>query len=236
MFAVITAGTPTEVPELVIKEKKVVRTPFGEPSSPIVIGSIGSQEIAFISRNGVNMEIAPHEVNNRANIWALHEVGGSGVIAMAGAVTLTDDVAVGSIVLPKDIIDYTYGRESTFCGEAGRGLKYVDMTEPFDIGLQQIIISMGYGRGVYLRDDVIAGCVQGPRLPSMAEAQRYLRHGCQIIGMSSMPELPLSRELGLPYVMLCNVVGKLGEASSASFQNYHNNDTFRTMRQMLSDL
>lgn len=236
MFAIVTASTPANVPELEIKEKKVIRTPYGDPSSPIVIGSIGSQEIAFISRNGPNMEIVPHEVNFRANIWALHSIGVSAVIALAGAMAVSDDVEVGSIIMPKDVIDYTYGRPGTFAGTEGRGVVYTDLSEPFDAAMRQVIAAMAHGRGYHMRDDVVAGCIQGPRLPSEAEARRYRRDGCQVVGMASMPEAALCSELSLPYVLLCSVVGRVGDATAPDFRNYHNHDTFRVMRQLLSGL
>lgn len=192
-----------------------VSTPFGEPSGPLSRFSIGANELLFLPRHGPDHGIAPHHVNYRANIHALAAGGVDAVIAVNAVGSLDERVAPGSLVVPDQLIDYTWGRaHSLRDGDAGP-LDHVDFTWPFDEAWRRRLRAAGDAVDVTVHDGGCIGVTQGPRLETAAEIRRLARDGCQLVGMTTMPEAALAREAGLPYACLA-VVANLAAGLEAT--------------------
>jgi len=181
-----------------VAARSPTKTPYGEPSSPVLTVRIGEQGVACIARHGERHALAPHEINYRANLWALHERGVRTCIGVNAVGAIAPGFAPGDLAVPDQLIDYTWGRAATFGGD-GR-VVHVDFTEPFDPALcgrlAAAAADCGYGvrRGTY-------GATQGPRLETAAEIDRLERDGCSMVGMTAMPEAALARELGWAYAI-----------------------------------
>lgn len=202
MLAIIGGSGLTHLANLDVSRRELVRTPYGEPSGPLTLGAIGGRPTIFLARHGYGHTIPPHEVNYRANIWALKEMGATEVIAVASVGGIRDDLKPGDIVVPHQIIDYTSGRRSTFHEGQNCTVTHIDFTDPYDEALRQKIIQAASKAGVLIGDGATYGTTQGPRLETAAEINRMARDGCDLVGMTGMPEAVLARELGLPYAAL----------------------------------
>lgn len=207
MFAVIGGSGLTRLPELTITHRQIIRTPYGDPSCPMVFGHLGQREIVFLARHGSSHTIAPHEINYRANLWALKDVGATSIISVGAVTSLQPHMPPGSLILPNDIIDYTYGRAHTFHEGMGNHVSHVDFSEPYDKALRRLILATASAAKTAIQTEAVYGCMQGPRLPTKAEVRKLAADGADLLGMTGMPEAVLARELGLPYVHLCGVVG-----------------------------
>jgi 5'-deoxy-5'-methylthioadenosine phosphorylase len=179
-------------------------TPYGPASAPPAVVERGAHTVVFLKRHGEPHRIAPHRVNYRANVHCLHAAGVEAVIAIATVGGIRARFVNGAVVVPHQVIDYTHGRESTF-GDASR-LLHVDFTEPFTAAWRVRLCTAAARAGVEVVGDGVYGCVQGPRLETAAEIDRMERDGCDVVGMTLMPEAVLARELDLPYASLCLVV------------------------------
>lgn len=181
------------------------QTIYGSPSGEILQGSLGTAPVLFLARHGrTDRHIPPHKINYRANLQALAECGASAILTVniVGGIT----AGPGSWVIPDQIIDYTSGREHTYSdGTAGR-VDHVDMTLPYDPALSAELVTSAEAIGLPIVSGGTYACTQGPRLETAAEVQRLARDGCDIVGMTAMPEAALARELGIPYAGLCLVV------------------------------
>lgn len=207
-LAVIGGAGLANLRELEITRREMVHTPYGEPSGPLVFGKLAGHELVFLARHGFRQRIPPHQINYRANIWALDHVDASGVIAGASVRGIADECAPGSLVVPDQIIDYTYGREQTFFVEdKRRKAVQVDFADPYDENLRTCLIDAGRRLELKIHDRGTYGATQGPRLETAAEVRRMERDGCDLLGMTAMPEAVLAREIGLPYAA-CTVVGR----------------------------
>jgi len=184
---------------------QMVSTPFGEPSGPLTIGRLQGCEVVFLPRHGYNHRIPPHQVNYRANVWALRELGVSRVLAVAAVGGIHPDMGPGTLVVPDQLIDYTWGRPSTFYEGDLDSVTHVDFTYPYDQSLRRSFLAAGRSIGLHLIDGGTYGATQGPRLETAAEIRRLERDGCDVVGMTGMPEAVLAREAGLEYASL-NVV------------------------------
>ncbi len=182
-----------------------VQTSFGEPSSPLLSVAIADKRLECIARHGVERWIAPHAVNYRANVRALHEAGVGRVIAINLVGAISPDFTPGSIAIPDQLIDYTAGRESSFGEGQDIETRHVDFTLPFDPILSGAIAAAAADCGYSIRRGVY-GVVQGPRLETAAEIDRLERDGCTMVGMTAMPEAVLARELGIDYAVLAVAV------------------------------
>ncbi len=206
----IVGGTGlSEYRELGKVEKKIIPTPFGETSSPVFVGELGAQPIAFLPRHGEQHKLAPHLINYRANLWALKSLGVDRIVAVNAVGGIHSEMAPGHIVVPDQIIDYTYGRAHTFCvGSESEGLEllHVDFTFPYDKQLRKVLVAHARRLNICFTDRGVYGCTQGPRLESAAEVIKFQRDGCDVIGMTGMPEAALARELEIKYVSVCIVV------------------------------
>ena len=205
MIAIIGGSGLTQLANLQITHRQIVRTPYGEPSGPLTFGRIGTHPVAFLARHGYGHTLAPHEINYRANLWALHAKGVRRVIAVCtvGAIT---EVPAGSIVLPDQIIDYTWGRPSTYFEGAEQPVTHIDFTHPFAESTRQMALAAAKDAGVPMIDGGTYAAVQGPRLETKAEIDRFERDGATLVGMTGMPEASLARELQIEYAMLSVVV------------------------------
>jgi 5'-methylthioadenosine phosphorylase len=217
-LAVIGGSGLSKLASLEITERKVVRTPYGEPSGALTFGAIRGQPVVFLARHGYGHTIAPHEVNYRANLWALKEENVSGVVSVASVGGIRRDVAPGALLVPDQIIDYTWGRRSTFFEGAGAPVTHIDFTEPYTRSLRRRILAAARACGESVLDGGTYAATQGPRLESAAEINRLERDGADIVGMTGMPEAALARELGLEYAAIAvsaNYAAGRGESEHA---------------------
>lgn len=206
MLAIIGGSGLTQLACLEIDRREVVRTPFGEPSGTLTYGHIGPQPVVFLARHGHSHTIPPHRVNYRANIWALvRAAGADSIISVASVGGLRADLHPGALVVPHQIIDYTWGRPATFFDGGEAPVVHVDFTEPYDRHLRERLLCAGEAAGLPLAGAAVYAATQGPRLESAAEINRLERDGAHIVGMTGMPEAVLARELKTPYAAICAV-------------------------------
>jgi 5'-deoxy-5'-methylthioadenosine phosphorylase len=217
MLAIVGGSGLTSFAEIEIERREVIRTPFGEPSAPLTFGRLGDEHIVFLPRHGYGHTIPPHYINYRANIWALHHIGVRGVIAVAAVGGIRADMLPGAIVLPDQVIDYTWGRASTYFDSRDMPVTHIDFTLPFDGALRARLLAAARVAGETLIDGACYACTQGPRLETAAEINRLAGDGADIVGMTLMPEAALARELAMPYVALAVVANyAAGRGTSAT--------------------
>lgn len=205
--AIIGGSGLTALKNLEITRREVMRTPYGEPSAPLVYGELAGQEVVFLPRHGAGHTIPPHGVNYRANIWALKQTGVVRVIAVNAVGGITPDYLNSErLVFPDQIIDYTYDRQHTFFGNDLQQVTHIDFTEPYCSELRKLLIEAAKLATLPHVDHGTYGATQGPRFESAAEVRRMERDGADIVGMTGMPEAGLARELGLCYASVAVVV------------------------------
>jgi len=168
-------------------------TPYGEASGPVRVGRLGGRRIAFLARHGEQHSLPPHRINYRANLWLLNELGIRRVLAVNAVGGITEEWGPQVLGLPDQLIDYTWGRVGTFCEEPGSEVLHVDMTEPYSRALREALRRAATDAGVALVDAGCYGATQGPRLETRAEIARMRRDGCDLVGMTGMPEAALAR-------------------------------------------
>ena len=196
----------TSLKALQIKRREVVHTPFGEPSGPYSHGSFDGLDVVFLPRHGAGHTIPPHIVNYRANIWGLKELGVSKVIGMAAVGGITSKMKPGTICVPNQVIDYTYSRKQTFYDEQFEPVTHIDFTDPYCEEVRQALLAAGNACGIPVYEQGTYGATQGPRLESAAEIDKMERDGCDIVGMTGMPETALAKEIGLCYACCAVIV------------------------------
>ena len=229
MIGIIGGTGLTQFDNLEIIRRQIVRTPYGDASQPLIFGDLGGVEVVFLARHGGGHKIPPHAINYRANIWALQSVGVESLLAVATVGGINNLLSPGDIVLPHQIIDYTYGRENSYHDGIERPVMHIDFTQPYTASLRELCKKAAANIQQPLHDGGIYACVQGPRLETAAEINRHERDGATIIGMTGMPEAALARELGLAYAALCPVANHAaGRGESAE------NISYETMLQQLS--
>jgi 5'-methylthioinosine phosphorylase len=218
MLAVIGGSGLSQLASLEVTERKAVRTPYGEPSGALTFGRIRGKALVFLARHGYGHTVAPHEVNYRANVWALREAGVEGIVSVASVGGIRRDIAPGALLVPDQIVDYTWGRRSTYFEGAGAPVTHVDFTEPYTEALRARILAAARACGEPMLDGGTYAATQGPRLESAAEIDRLERDGADIVGMTGMPEAALARELALPYAAIAvsaNYAAGRGESEHA---------------------
>lgn len=188
-----------------LQQTDEINTPYGKPSSAITRGRINGREVVFIARHGSDHSIAPHQINYRANLWALKHSGVEVVIATATVGGIDKECRPGAILVPDQILDYTYSRQHTFSPLNG-DLFHIDFTQPYCGSLRSLIIQSAAELGVGIVHPATYAATQGPRFESAAEVTRLERDGAHIVGMTGMPETSLAREIGLCYAALALVV------------------------------
>lgn len=180
-------------------------TRFGLPSGPVRLGTLAGHRVAFLARHGEGHGVPPHRINYRANLAALQLAGASRVLALNTVGGITPRYAPGALGCPDQLIDYTWGRISTICEEPGSEVLHVDFGEPYTPSLRRSILAAAQHAGIEVVDGGCYGATQGPRLETKAEIARLRRDGCDLVGMTGMPEAALARELGLDYACLAIV-------------------------------
>lgn len=205
MLAIIGGSGLTQLTNLTVKKRHAVRTPYGEPSGPLTIGEIAGRELVFLARHGYGHTIPPHQVNYRANIWALHAQGVNEVLSVASVGGIRADMQPGVLAVPDQIIDYTHGRAATFYTLEDRGVNHVDFTWPYSRELRARCLAAARAAGVAVIDGGVYAATQGPRLETVAEINRLERDGAAMVGMTAMPEAILAREIGLAYAAIAVV-------------------------------
>ena len=222
MIAVIGGSGLTQLANLETTRREIVRTPYGDPSGPVTFGRIGSTDTVFLARHGYGHTLAPHEVNYRANLWALHHLGVTRVIAVATVGGIAPALGAGTLALPDQIIDYTWGRPSTYFEGSEQPVTHIDFTFPFDEETRQMLAAAARDAGVPVVEGGTYAAVQGPRLETKAEIDRLDGDGATMVGMTLMPEAALARELKLRYAAITVVVnpaaGRGASAKSISVQ------------------
>ena len=205
MLAIIGGSGLTKLANLEVTQRKVSRTPYGEPSGPLTFGRIQDCDLIFLARHGYGHTIAPHEVNYRANLWALKDAGADRIVSVASVGSIRKDLKPGSLVIPDQIVDYTWGRRSTFFEGSGSPVNHIDFTEPFSTVLRKVLLKAAADCKEKVFDGGVYAATQGPRLETAAEINRLERDGADIVGMTGMPEAALAREISLEYATIAVV-------------------------------
>ena len=186
-------------------ESHLPETRYGFPSGPVRVGTLGGRRVAFLARHGEGHSVAPHRINYRANLVALRMVGAGRILALNTVGGITDRYGPRVLGCPDQLIDYTWGRISTLGEEEGSDVQHVDFGDPYTAGLRAQVLAAAQRAGVEVVDGGCYGATQGPRLETRAEIARMRRDGCDLVGMTGMPEAGLARELGLDYACLAIV-------------------------------
>ena len=192
----------TRLQALTVERHEVISTPYGEPSAPLTFGRFDGTRVVFLPRHGSTHSIPPHRVNYRANLWTMREVGIERVIGMAAVGGITPPMAPGVLAVPDQVIDYTWGRDHTLFDADLDSVTHIDFTDPYCEDLRAQILAAARGVDIAVHDGGTYGATQGPRLESRAEIARMERDGCDVVGMTGMPEAALARELGICYACL----------------------------------
>ena len=205
-YAIIGGTGLTQLEGLTIRDAMFIDTPYGAPSAEILLGEYAGREVFFLARHGHPHRIPPHEVNYRANLWALRHAGANTILAINAVGGITDNLKTGCFCIPDQVIDYTSGRQHTLYEGGLEHVTHVDFTYPYDEALRKRLIAAVAACGYSCNNHGVYGCTQGPRLETIAEVKRMERDGCDVVGMTGMPETALARELGLSYACLALVV------------------------------
>lgn len=206
MLGIIGGTGLTQLANLEITHRQVARTPYGEPSGALMFGRICGEAVVFLARHGYGHTIPPHAVNYRANLWALKDAGVDRVVSVATVGGIHKDLLPGTLVIPNQIVDYTWGRDTTFNVDYSKPVTHLDFTWPYCADLRAALLDAAQAAGITLRDGGVYGAVQGPRLETAAEIDRMERDGCDMVGMTGMPEAYLAREIELCYAAVGVVV------------------------------
>ncbi len=186
-------------------ESHLPQTRYGFASGPVRVGTLAGRRVAFLARHGEGHSVPPHKVNYRANLVALQMVGAKRVLALNTVGGITDLYGPRVLGCPDQLIDYTWGRISSLSEEEGTEVLHVDFGDPYTASLRAEILAAAQRAKVAMVDGGCYGATQGPRLETRAEIARMKRDGCDLVGMTGMPEAGLARELGLDYACLAIV-------------------------------
>ena len=206
MLGILGGSGLSELANMQVTRRRAVRTPYGKPSGALVFGTLRGRKVVFLPRHGPADTIPPHEVNYRANIWALHAQKVTDVVSVASVGGIRADLGPGTLVIPDQIIDYTHGRSSTFFTRGRGPVTHIDFTRPYCEALRQRLLEAARAAGETLVAEGTYGATQGPRLETAAEIGRLERDGAHLVGMTGMPEAALAREIGLCYAAIAIVV------------------------------
>lgn len=206
MLALIGGTGLNQLEAFELLETRPVDTPYGQPAAKLRIGRLAGRELVFLPRHGDGHHIPPHAINYRANIAALKQIGVTHCIGVAAVGGISARMAPAELVLPDDIIDYTWGRDHSFSLTAEDDLHHLEFAPPYDAALRTALTDSAARAGVTLHSPAVHGVTQGPRLETAAEIRRLARDGCDIVGMTGMPEAALAAEAGIAYACLAVVV------------------------------
>ena len=204
-LAVIGGSGLYQFPGLEDVARRALETPYGPASGDVVLGDFAGRRLAFLARHGEGHTVPPHRVNYRANLWALHALGARRVIGINAVGGIRADMGPRTLVVPDQLIDYTHGRLTSFCDVEGAQVRHIDFSEPYTASLRRALLDAAAKEGVAVIDGGCYGATQGPRLETRAEIARMKRDGCDLVGMTGMPEAALARELEVEYACLALV-------------------------------
>ena len=204
MFAVLGGSGFNSWSELKDIRRERITTPYGMPSDALTMGNVAGVPCVFLARHGDGHVIPPHQINYRANIWALRECGVSWILSVATVGGITKGFSPGVLAIPHQLIDYTWGRRQTFFDD-GEAVSHVDFTEPYSPKRREQILRAAQRVEEPVLYQAIYAVTQGPRLETAAEIDKLERDGANIVGMTAMPEAVLARELGLEYAAITAV-------------------------------
>ncbi len=210
MTLAIIGGTGlTQIDQLTITGEQSLDTPYGAPSAPFVFGELDGKQLVFLARHGNPHRIPPHKINYRANIWGLKQLGVTEIIAVAAVGGITEAMGPAQIAIPDQIIDYSYGREHTFFADDLEHVTHIDFSFPYAENLRNRLIAAAQQINLSISTSGTYACTQGPRLETAAEIKRLKNDGCDLVGMTGMPEAALAKELDLAYANI-SVVANWG--------------------------
>lgn len=215
VYAIIGGTGLTQLDGLTIRQSLAVNTPYGAPSGDIHLGEYAGREVMFLARHGHPHRFPPHKVNYRANTWALKQAGAEAILAVNAVGGIHPDMGTGHFCVPHDLVDYTSGRDHTFFADDLEHVTHIDFSFPYSAPLRARLIAALAAEGCAHSDFGVYACTQGPRLETVAEIARLERDGCDIVGMTGMPEAVLARELELEYACLALVVNPAAGKSAA---------------------
>jgi len=212
-------------------ETLVFDTPYGAPSAPVRVVETEPLRLIFLPRHGNPHRFPPHCVNYRANMWALREAGADHVLAVSAVGGISRSYAPGTLVAPDQLVDYSWGREHTYCDSENVPLVHVDFSHPYEGPLRKALLHSAANSSIKVIDGGCIGIFQGPRLESAAEVERARRDGCDMAGMTSLPEAGLARELELDYAGIA-VISNWG--AGVSDELISEDDIAETLREPMS--
>ncbi len=224
-LAIIGGTGLSQFSDLTIIKRDKLTTPYGSPSADFINGELNQKEVIFLARHGNPHTIAPHKINYRANIWGLKQLGVEQIIAVAAVGGITEEMAPAHIAIPDQIIDYSHDRKHTFFEDENYPVTHIDFTYPYSQKLRAALISAAAKANINISPIGTYGCTQGPRLETAAEIKRMERDGCDVVGMTGMPEAALAKELGMDYaaisVIANSAAGKTaGEITMAEIEQH----------------
>jgi 5'-methylthioinosine phosphorylase len=233
MIGVIGGTGFDQLPGAQVHRRHNVTSKYGPTSDVILEVEIDEKALLFLPRHASNHHIAPHLINYRANIWALHKVGVERIISVNAVGGIHPSFATGDLVLPHQLIDYTFGREFTFFDGLAGPLDHIDFSEPYSEDLRSRLLQASHVSDRNTHNFGVYACTQGPRLETAAEVQRLKRDGCDLVGMTSMPEAALARELNMEYASICMVVNP---AAGLTDQALSHEEISRESKKMAADI
>lgn len=188
-------------------------TEYGRASMVPEAAQLANTEVIRIKRHGEPHRFAPHAVNYCANLAALAQLSVEAVVALNTVGGISAEAKPGALLLPDQLIDYTWGRRASF--SADDAVRHIDFSCPYDAGLKRSLLNAAAGCGVDLFDGGVMAVTQGPRLETAAEVRRLAGDGCAVVGMTGMPEAALARELDIPFAAICLVVNPAAGVAGA---------------------
>jgi 5'-methylthioinosine phosphorylase len=226
-LAIIGGTGLSQLADLKIIKRDSLTTPYGTPSADFITGKLNGKDIIFLARHGNPHSIPPHKINYCANIWGLKQLGVENIIAVAAVGGITPEMIPAHIAIPDQIIDYSYGRKHTFFEDGNDPVTHIDFSYPYSQALRSRLIHAAKQASIQISPIGTYGCTQGPRLETAAEIKRMERDGCDLVGMTGMPEAALAKELGINYATISVIAnwgaGKMeGEITMAEIElNLH---------------
>ena len=241
-LAIIGGSGLYQLEGLEVIQQLSLTTPFGEPSDKITKGKLQGKTVFFLPRHGQQHHLPPHKINYRANIYALSQLGVKSIVAVNAVGGISEALSAGDVVIPEQLIDYSYGREHTFSDgvDTDKPIQHIDFTHPYSTELSQQLVSAAKQVSCIVVHGGTYGCTQGPRLETAAEIRRMAHDGCTLVGMTAMPEAALAAELGIGYSSLCVVANMAAGLSDIplTIEDIHEvmNEALGRVRKILSQL